>query len=155
MSSENLATVRGTAHWGPFLWKEVVRTEVMSDDTRRLQHQLQVTCPFHNDVDDAPGTRCTRTHVYSDGNRSQVVRQLKMWCLQGRHCLHRAANLQGSEARRLSHKFVKVVDASELKSDTELNEELRVALMASHWIIEPQTDGDGQLTEVEGDASAS
>ena len=44
---------------------------------------LETRCPYHSDGPNS--TVCTKTHKYGEGIEGLAARQMKQWCLQGRH----------------------------------------------------------------------
>ena len=64
--------------WAPFVFTYVIRDQLM---------QWQVTCPLHNDVADAPGTRCKKTLAFEGiDDRAEAARILRHWCVKGFKC---------------------------------------------------------------------
>jgi len=123
-SANHMCTSTGNEMWGLFGFLtvgRVVQASASSAD-RLIRHQMQVTCPFHTDGHDKPGTKWRRTMGFGDSNRETVVRQCKCWCLGGRSELHRATGVK----KLLPHRWLKT--ASHPPDDATLNSALHASL---------------------------
>ena len=65
----------------------------------------RVQCPFHKDTGDFLGSICRKSRKHSgSAEQDSILRQMKAWCLMGRHRRHRA------RPRERGHLGVNVLD---------------------------------------------
>ena len=120
--------------WGEFVFKWV---ETRTHTGRRAGHvstSWQAICPYHKDLLDPSGTLCQRTRMFkSEEQSATVLRDLKIWCCEGRYCQHRAL---------LPNPHIGV-DTSlvAFRSDDNLENELVVGLSEEHWVL-PADDAE-------------
>jgi len=113
---------------GVFQFTHVVRVVKKGVHKGNRFYQWEVRCPFHNDPD-TPDTACTKTCTYhGSAERDEVARQLREWCMEGRHVNCRR------KPRGDAHQFVKLRPADELDDD-ELEAQLKAAKHEASWII--------------------
>ena len=129
----------------PFLLK--VRQTVQAK-TGNPVFQLTCVCPFHRDLADPPGTRCTKALGYANDEERALTRlRLREWCLAGRTQTMRAGYDESDHGN--AHKHVDPMQLP-LRSEAEQDAALATALQESSWIFHDRCTADEPLAPAAG-----
>eukprot|EP00959_Pyramimonas_sp_CCMP1952_P239156 4997927-Pyramimonas_sp.AAC.1 len=106
------------------------------------------TCRFHKDPGDAATTQCKKSRSFTPATKDMVLRRLKVWCIAGKYCEHRAFPPEGS------HLNTQPEDLPDM-TDEVLELEVPDATIAREDWLEPTRPADPAAPAPPGSTSNS